>query len=681
MTLPLRRSRGALVIVRAAALAVGLGIALSTGSVPALAPVAVEAAATPGLTIVGATTYDVLPADGRVAVTAVLTATNHLKDSVTRRVFFRTAIVTVLPGTSGFRIAGGSGKPKVSVSKKAATYTNLKIDLGANVAAGRTTTVTLTFDVKDPGGAPDRPVRISPSLVSFGAWAIAGANTPGASVAVRMPTGYSATIGRGPLTGPTEDGAGHDTWSSGAIQVPLAFVADVVADRPTDYVETPVTVALGATTLTVLVRAWPDDPAWRDRVGALVVRALPILEREIGVPYPLDEPLVVHEVVARSTGGYAGVFDPATHQIDIAYAASDGTVLHELAHAWFNGRLVADKWAAEAFAAYYAELAARELGIDPASPVPPTEPGDWAIPLNAWGPTGTIPAASETWAYAASLDLARQIATRAGPDALRAVWLAASNGFGAYQPARSTSPEPALGPPDWRGLLDLLEERTGMSFADLWLAHVARPADVAALADRATARGSYLRSVALAGDWQLPPQVRRAMRAWQFGIARDLLVATDAVSAQRAKLEQTAATAQLTLPTALRSAFEGDGGIAVAADEASAEQAVVDAIAAAHAAEPTETGAGERAIIGVGLIGVDPAGLVGRAAARFAAGDLQGAYADAVDAQAAWTDAAGDGRSRIVSAVLLLLAVVLLAGLVRQRRNALRARSSSASSA
>jgi hypothetical protein len=675
VTLATPRSGAALVLVRAAALALTVGIALGIGSVPALAPVAVDAA-TSGLTLVGATTYDVLPAEGRVAVGVVLTATNHLKDTAARRFFFRTAVVTVLPATSGFRISGGSGKAKVTVSQRTATYTNLKIDLGANLAAGKTTTLTLAFDLPDPGGAPDRAVRISPSLVSFAAWAVAAPGSTGASVAVRLPSGYDATIGRGPLAGPVADAAGHDTWSSGPIATPLTFVADVVAGRPTDYVETAVSVPLGGGTGSVTIRSWPDDPAWRDRVEALLQRALPILEREIGVPYPLNRPLVVHEAVARGTGGYAGLYDPTTDQIDISYAAPDGVVIRELAHAWFNGSLVADKWAAEAFAAYYAELTARQLGVDPASPVPPTEPGNWAIPLNAWGPTGSLPAASETWAYAASVDLAREIALRAGPDALRAVWLAASKGIGAYQPPNGQI-EPALGVPDWRGLLDLLEERTGMSFADLWLAHVARPSDMAALADRAATRGSYLRSVALAGDWQLPPLVRGAMRAWQFGLARDLLAATDGVSAQRTKLERTAAAAGLTLPTTLRSAFEGTGGIAVAADEASAEQSVVDAIVGARAAEPDESAAGERLIIAIGLVGADPANAVRRAAARFTAADLQGAYADATEANAAWTDAAALGRSRIVSTVLLLLAVVLLVGLVRQRRSATRTRSSS----
>ena len=668
MTLAPARSRGRHVVLRAAALAVALGIASGIGGVAPLAPSAVDAA-TPGLTITGAATYDVLPDEGRVAVAVVLTATNHLKDTVTRRVFFRTAQLTVLPGTSGFRISGGTAKPKVSVSKTAATYTNLKIDFGANLAAGKTTTFTLTYDLKDPGGAPDRAVRVSPSLVSFAAWAVATASTPGGSVVVRLPSGYHATIGRGPLDGPVADGAGRDTWSSGTLQAPLTFVAEVVADRPSDYAESQQSVAMQAGTATVLIRAWPDDPAWRDRVASLVTRALPILEREIGVPWPVDGPLAIHEAVVRSTGGFAGVYDPASSQIEIAYTASDGVVIHELAHAWFNGRLVADKWAAEAFASYYAELAAQELGVDPASPQPPIEPGDWAIPLNSWGPAGSVPAESDAWAYAASLVLARTIATRAGPEAMHAVWAAAAGGIGAYQPDAAGT-EAASGPPDWRGLLDLLENKTGTSFTDLWLAAVARTADVAALQDRTATRVAYQHSVGLAGDWRLPPVIRSAMRAWRFDLARQQLAVADTLVAQRDALEHSALAAGLQLPPTVRMDFEGDAGVAAASDEASAEQAVVTAIVAARAMAPTEQGAGERVIISIGLLGVDPAGDVDRAAAALATGDLERGYALATGATDAWRDAAGLGRSRIVSVALLLLAIALLAGLIRQRRRA-----------
>lgn len=651
---------------RGAFLGVALAVASAVGFVPALGPVAANAAA-PSLTMAGATTYDVQPDSNRVAVAVQLIATNHLKDTVTKRFFFRVGYLTVVPGATNFKITTTTknAKPKVTAIASTETYTNLKIDFGANLAAGKTQALTITFDVHDPGGAPDRTLRISHSLVSFSAWAIATPSTPGATVVVRFPEGYSVTVGRGPLTGPTPDGTGHDLWSSGALDAPLDFVADISADRPTDYAETTRTVAMSAGDATILLRAWPDDPAWRDRVGALIERALPVLEREIGVPWPVDGPLAVREALVRSTGGYAGLFDPADNRIEIAYAASDGIVLHELAHAWFNGGLVAERWAAEGFAAYYAELAARELGIDPSVPPAPSLADPAAIPLNAWRPTGIEQPASETWAYAASLELARQIAVRSGPEAMRIVWSNAARGIGAYQPAIGGS-EPAPGPPDWRGLLDLVESGTGMDFTDLWRQWVARPEDLPVLADRATARGYYLRSAALAGDWALPPVIRTAMRAWRFDIAREQLVAADSVVAERDKLLADATQARVTLPGTLRSAFEGNGGLAAAAVEVQAEQATVDALVQAEAARPTEHGAGERLIISVGLLFVDPESSLASARTELAAGDLESAYASAQAAEGAWTSAARVGRSRILSTALLLLALIAFAVIIRQ---------------
>ncbi|MBI2781312.1 MAG: hypothetical protein HYX55_05905 [Chloroflexi bacterium] len=653
----------------AVALGVAVVIASAVGFVPALAPEPADAATAPGLTMVGATTYDVQPDVGRVAVTVQLAVTNQLKDTVTKRFFFRVGYITVLPGVSNLRITGGGAQPAVSVSSATDTYTNLKIDLGANLAGGKSTTLTLDFDVKDPGGAPDRAVRISRSLVSFAAWAFATPGTPGATVDVRFPEGYSVTVGRGPLDGPVPDGTGHEHWTSGVLATPLSFVADISADRPADYDQTERTVTMAAGSATVQLQAWPDDSAWRDRVGRLVERALPVLEREIGVPWPVDGPLAVHEALVRSTGGYAGLFAPADRRIEIAYSASDGTVLHELAHAWFNGGMVADRWAAEAFTSYYAEVAAKELGIEPVAPELPETPSPAAIPLNAWGPSGSEKPDTEAWAYAASLALARAIAERAGAEHMRAVWSKARAGIGAYQPDPAST-EQASGPPDWRGLLDLLESETGGDFGDLWRAWVARPDDLAILADRAATRGYYLRSAALAGDWRLPPATRLAMRAWRFDVARELLLATDAVLAQRKALETAAAAAGATLPGTLKATFEGTAGLATAAAEAQAEQATLEAITQAEAARPTESGVGEQLIISVGLLFADPGRSLGAAQVAFTAGDLEGAYATAQAAQTTWAKAAEVGRARIVSTVLLLLAMVLLAGIVRGRGRA-----------
>ena len=81
---------------------------------------------------------------------------------------------------------------------------------------------------------------------------------------------------------------------------------------------------------------------------------------------------------------------------------------------------------------------------------------------------------------------------------------------------RRSTPETVDGPPDWRGLLDLLEDETGKDFTDLWRQWVVRPEEAALLDARAEARTAYVRTLALAGDWQLPTGIREAMRGWQF---------------------------------------------------------------------------------------------------------------------------------------------------------------------
>ena len=75
--------------------------------------------------------------------------------------------------------------------------------------------------------------------------------------------------------------------------------------------------------------------------------------------------------------------------------------------------------------------------------------------------------------------------------------------------------------PDWRGLLDLLEDRTGKPFDDLWRAWVVRPEEAALLDARAAARASYARTIALADGWAIPRAARDAMRAWRFDAAEE----------------------------------------------------------------------------------------------------------------------------------------------------------------
>jgi hypothetical protein len=644
--------------IHRAAIAVAIAVATFAGS--ALGGGASTAlAATPDLTLVTTTTYDVLPDKALVHVTSAITATNHLKDTVTQQFFFQTAYLSVQPGTSGFKLTSPGLKPSVAVAARKPTYTLLKLNFGKKLAARKSLKLTLTFDEKDPGGAPERAFRVSPSIVAFTAWAFATPSTSGSSVNVRFPAGYTVTVGRGPLSGPTIDPTGGLVWASGPLASPLAFIADLTADRPGDYTHTSLTATIGGVATSIDLRSWPDDTAWRGRVGDLLVRGLPVLASEIGVPWPIDGQLVVQEALIRSTGGYAGVFDPANKTLLVSYAASSGVVLHEAAHVWFNGRLVADRWAAEAFASYYASVAATELGVPTTDPQLTDAVRAAAFPLNAWGPIGSNTDAAEAYGYAGSLAFAEQVAARAGPEGLRAVWAKAATGAGAYQPPNGV-PEPTAQVPDWRGLLDLFDDATGKDFTDLWRQWVGRPEDDALLGQRSAARVAYAKAVADANPWQLPRSIRDALRAWQFDRANDQMADAEGVLAQRTQLTALAADVGVALPPTVQQAFEGADTLPAAAAEATAEQATLESIKEAAAANPAQASGAPPALVAVGMVGTDPAGELATSKTAFTKGDLNTAIAAASAAAADWSSAADRGRGRLISLGLLVVALLLL---------------------
>jgi len=648
--------------VIAALLAVGLVLAPSSPAVPLVR------AATPDLTIVTAATYDVRPEAHLVHVTVQLTATNHLRDTATRRFYFDRAALAVLPGTTNFAIGGGSGRPTVAVSERTADYTLLSIAFGQRINSQASASFTLQFDLPDPGGDPARDVRVGTAFVAFPAWAFATDATPGSTVRVMFPKNFTVVLEAGTLPEPTIDAEGRTIFDSGPLDAPLDFLAYFVADAPSAFLESARRATIDATVAELVIRSWPDDPDWSGRVGDLFQRGLPALAEAIGLPWARTEPLVIQESVSRTTGGYAGLFDPAEGFVEVAYYAGAFVVLHEAAHAWFNGALLADRWANEGFASHYAEAAAAALEVDARANPLTEELQAHRIPLNAWGEIGTESAETEDYAYAASRELARLVAERAGEDVLTDVWAAATRGEGAYQPAGGLPTERAEGVPDWRGLLDLLEDHAREPFDDLWQAWVVRDEEAGLLVERAAARELYTAVAAEAADWHLPRVIRVALRAWQFGQATELLGDARRALAARAELETGARNAGLELPTTLRTAFEGDAGFDTAFAEAEAEKSAIVAYATAAGRRIDQPGPLEM----VGLVGSEPDDLLAASAAAFAAGDLTSTVARAGEAEAIWLAAAEVGRNRVITgvgiAILVALALYFLVAALRRRR-------------
>jgi hypothetical protein len=145
------------------------------------------------------------------------------------------------------------------------------------------------------------------------------------------------------------------------------------------------------------------------------------------------------------------------------------------------------------------------------------------------------------------------------------------------------------------------------------------------------------------------------MRAWQFEQATTMLDDATTVLDERAQITSEAASAGLTVPNTLRTAFESPDGFAGAAVEANAELAAIHAYTSAVEARRTAADTAEA----IGLWGLNPEGDLARAGTLFASGDVSGAVGAAAAAESAWTGAAEAGRARLTSIGILVLALLL----------------------
>ena len=657
---------------RASALALAAAVmGLLLGPLGAIPAPAAQAAST-DLTVVTSARYTVQPDQQRVRVVVDATVANHRADTLTNRFYYDHAFLAVQPGAASPSVVSGPNGASVVVSSRSTDATILRLNFGAKVYGGHSTSFRFAFNLVDSGSAARRLIRVGTSLITFPVWAYASDGATGSSVVVHFPKGYDVTVESGAFASQSQASDGGVNLVSGALASPLAFFAYVSAQQPAMYRTSQLEVAVPGGTIALTLQGWKDDPTWAGRVGSLFSRALPVLAADIGLPWPHDTPVVVQEAVSRSTGGFAGLYDPQAGQIQVAYWASDSVIVHEAAHGWFNGNLVADRWAAEGFASLYAQQALTALKIKSSPPQLTAKVKAAAFPLNAWPAQPAPASASESYGYAGSYALAALIAKRAGAAALARVWADALGHIGAYQPPAgqgTEGPETVDGPPDWRGLLDLLETETGKDFTDLWRAWVVRPGEADLLDQRTAAQAAYRATLAVARGWALPRSVRDALRAWQFGTAESLLADARQVLSARSVLESDAAAAGLTPPATVRSLFEA-GNLQGAMNEAQDERQAIAAIGAAAADRASAAGI----VDAVGLIGASPDRDLAAAQGALASGDPVSALADAGAASRAWTDAQGEGRRRLLMGVALVLAVGALgASLLSRLRQSRRA--------
>lgn len=648
-------------------------LVLATAGALAPGPVA---AASGDLTLVTDAVYTVQPQHGRVAVAVSIEAANHTRESRTRRFYFDHAFLAVQPGATDVRLSG-PGKARARVARRTRESTLLRLDFGTRLYSGKRSTFRLTFTLPGTGRDASPQVRVGSGLVTLPVWAYASNGAKGSTVTVRVPSGWDVLVESGDLRRRSGTSGSGTVLTSGPLDRPLAFFAFVTAQRPAVLTDRPVRLDAGGQPVDLVLQGWADDPGWSKRVEALYRRALPVLRSDIGLPWPMER-LTVAETASRDPEASAAMFDPAEGRVEIAYWAGPDVVIHQVAHGWFNGSLLGERWANEGFATWYGLRAATRLDEEVEPPELTRQAKAARLPLNAWGGSTGVRTPADAYAYAASTRLAGELAERVGEAVLRQVWADAAGRIGAYQPAATgTSPSAAAvvpepervdAVPDWRSLLDLLEARSGEDLAPLWREVVVTPEQAPLLDARAEARRSYARTLALAGDWSLPRSIRDALRAWDFPSAEAAMADARTVLASRNAVEELAGREGVQLADGMQARFEA-GDLGGASAIAAAQRSAILAIARAEASRTSADDPLRR----LGMLGEHPERDLVEARADLARGDLQGSM-EAVDrALRAWTAAQDEGRRRAllglaVAASLLLLAFAVGTTVRRLRR-------------
>jgi hypothetical protein len=623
-------------------------------------PGSTVAAAAPPLQIVGDARYVVDPDGSRVRVSVALSIRNTRGETTTRRYWYDRAFLAVQPTATVARVSG-SGTPSVRVARSAKDHRLLEIGLGRRLYSGQSMQLRLTFQLRDSGGVPERPIRIGPGLVSFPVWAFASDATGGARASVVIPPGYQVQYGAGAFADSDRQPDGSIRLATGPLADATRLRAYPVATGDAAFTESELTVPTTGGPLGLTVAGWTDDAAWRGRIAGLVSDAATALAADTGLPGP-GAGLRVEEATSWALGGGAVVWDPSIGRLLVAHDARPPAVIRGIAQSFLSADVIAERWAVEGLAELYAERAATSLGIAFTAPAWTEEIGRTAGPLNAWPGPAEEPAPLDAAVRATATELARRVLERAGDERLRTALGRLAEGLSVYQPAAEPpdGPEQAAGPADWRRILDALEA-DGTEVGDLWTDFVARPDERSLLDARVAARSRYETVATTAAGWALPAAIREALTNWRFDTAQALMDGIDVAIVRRAAVGTAAAELGLDAPDMVQPLFER-GRLDAAVAEADAEMAAM-----AEIADATTASSIEGPLATLGLLGEEPAVDLAAARTAFEAGRLEEAATAAATARSIWLEAEEVGRSRVASAIVLAGAFGLLLLVARAR--------------
>lgn len=399
--------------------------------------------------------------------------------------------------------SGGAAVP-VSVGEPGDLQRLVTLDLPSGADE-----VVLRYRIPSAEPRSDGYTRVNPAYVAFLAWVDPGLGS--GSVRVELPPGFFGALDRSAIT-LEERTARGEVWVDARVGAASAFY-DVVARNEAGLARSTVTVG----GRDVVVAGWNDDPQWISFAENTVRWGVPLLADLIGQPWPEGD-LVILESTIPAEFGYGGWYSVWESEIEVGDQLDETLLLHEIAHAWFHGERMDDRWIVEGWAEDFSALAlSLQTGEEIAPPMPDTSAAG-TTGLARWNVDDDFEAIFNR--YETSWFVLHTIREEIGNDAMADVLAAIFEGRRAYH----ADGDPAIFPSTGTArLLDLLEEVGESELAgDLFRTYVFPAGSSSTLAERDEARAAYAELVAV-GDFAAPAAVRDRLGKWRFAEAQLLI--------------------------------------------------------------------------------------------------------------------------------------------------------------
>ena len=668
---------GAILSKRAARAGCALALSVFAILVPLHQPGA--RAADDGLRLATSATYRLVPDERRVRVTVELTATNVTKD-VTSGIFVTQSYfesLRIAVQSEATRVSATSAGLRLAVTIEPRKHFDvIDIRLADALYYQDVAKVRLSYDL--PAGKPrsSSDVRVGAAFSTFVAWAFGDSGR----VRIEIPAIYEVDTSGASLS--RETGGSSIVLTSGGIADPAEWYAVVDATRDEALTSERLSIPSGEA---IVVRGWPEDEEWVGRVRAVLTKGLPVLDELVGLPWPVADELKIVEVHTALLEGYGGFYDVERDTITVSEDLDSQVILHEAAHAWFNGDLFSGRWIGEGLADEYSAIVLGRTEQASFAPRQVKRDDPAAFALETWRNPQPIDddktVAYEAYGYHASWSVMREIVDRAGIEAMRGVLRAAEARQIPYQ--GDGPPETMSTVPDWSRLLDLVEERADVEVADVFRVWVLDEASVPLLDVRSESREAYEELVAAGDGWLPPYAVRAPMAGWQFPAAMTQIASATEILELRAEIETRAATLGVSVPPGLEAAYE-----TAVADVAAAMPVATERLAGLSELESaTEAVAEPRDLLtDVGLLAeMPPEDRLEEARDAFEAGDFVKVAARSDALEAALAAAPDVGRTRLIggtvavtSPLIAAVAILLVRRSSRRRRAYLSAATASA---